>query len=541
MVWIALLFIILDFSFCPTKIFARKNELVITSPITGELIHGFQLVRVSIKGNLTLKARSILSLINSHGKKSDYVLVSDQHQQYVNIDTRELPDGTYFLYVRAFEDQNLLSDSEVISVIVDNRSHNLDVQVHPTLTRSGSEIEFTLKASLIIKKAYVEMENGVRIYLNNTSNENRWVGKYFIPYLWNEGTHFISFEAEDSSGKRLKTSASFIICNSEPYIVFPKDGMQVMNQKISLKGFFAAGKPVYLDHNGEIYGETITSNDGQWIFKDVALKDNHNVFRVFADRDNRQNPLFPYQQIQVKLKENSLTILTYHNISPGGNIYSRSAELFENDLQYLFENNFNLVSPALLVSYFDGKAQLPPNPVLICFDDGYLGVYEEAFPVLKKHNVSALFFVLTSRVGVFKDFVTWEQLSEMQSSRVFSIESHTHNSHFYVSESDGFHAALTSRIPLPDGTLESHQAYRMRIKQDLLKSKQLIESNINKEALFLSVPFGNANNEVNDIALSLGFKATFNSDGGLNELPLNPLNIKRITVKRDDRIEDIVY
>ena len=192
------------------------------------------------------------------------------------------------------------------------------------------------------------------------------------------------------------------------------------------------------------------------------------------------------------------------------------------------------------MSYFDGKADLPSNPVVITFDDGYAGVFSDAYPILKKHEISALFFVLTSRVGVFRDFITWEQLSELQSSRVFSIESHTHNSHFYVNEADGPHAALTSKIPLPDGTLESHTAYRNRVREDLSKSKDLIENKINKKVHFLSVPFGSANKEVNDIAHELGFKATFNSDGGLNTLPLKALNIKRITVKRDDRIEDIV-
>ncbi len=522
-------------------IFAKQADLSIVLPLSGEMIHGFQLVKINLKGSVPSSAEYFLSLIDLKGKRTDLPLISEENSLYANIDTRDFQDGALFFVAWVKNDGVFLLDSELIALIVDNRSHALDVSVNPSLSRSGSELTFQMSSSILIRKAYVELDNGIRFFLNNHKQQDLWVGSYFIPYTWNEGTHFLTFHAEDSSGKVLSSSSSFIICNSEPFIVHPQSVVEVTKPFVAVKGRFQAGKSVYLTVNKTLISETVTDFNGEWIFPKIDLPESINEISVFSSKLNLNQTLFPYQKIRVKVSENSLYVLSYHNIAPKGNIYTRSADLFEADLLYLKENGFHIVSPTLLMSYFDGKAELPPNPVLITFDDGYVGVFSEAYPILKKHEVSALFFVLTSRVGVFRDFVSWEQLSELQSSRIFSIESHTHNAHFYVNEAEGLHAALTSKIPLPDGTLESHTAYRNRVKADLSKSKELIESKINKKVHFLSVPFGNANKEVNDLAIELGFKATFNSDGGLNPLPLKAFNIKRISIKRDDRIEDIVH
>ncbi len=504
-------------------------------------MHGFQMVTVNSKRSHSPRASTYLSMIDTRGVKLDIPMIRENDLLFVNLNTRDLTDGTYYIYVWQIHENIVIADTEIVAVIVDNRTHLLDIKVEPSLARSGSEITFSLYAPINISEAYVETENGVRIYLNHNKAEDLWFAAYLIPFVLNEGTHFVTVIAEDSSGKILQSTSSYTVCNSEPFIVFPRDQMNVMRKTISVSGKYRPSSKVFLMLNGKWLDSTETLNDGSWEMTEVQLTEGENEILVFSSQNETPVAIFPYQKIVVNHKRNSLVVLSYHNIASTGNRYTRTAENFSNDLIYLASNGFNTISPALLISYFDGKAELPVNPVLITFDDGYLGVHEEAFPILKKHQVAALFFVLTSRVGVFRDFVTWEQLSEMQSSRVFSIESHTHNAHFYVSETHGLHAALTSRLPLPDGTLESHAAYRNRVYDDLKTSRDLIESKLNKKVHFLSVPFGSANKEVNDIATDLGFMATFNSDGGYNSIPLEPLNIKRVTVTRDHRIEDLVY
>src|SRR6266404_4647037 len=40
-------------------------------------------------------------------------------------------------------------------------------------------------------------------------------------------------------------------------------------------------------------------------------------------------------------------------------------------------------------------ASLPRNPILVTFDDGYKDNIEVALPILKRHNVRAVFFIAT--------------------------------------------------------------------------------------------------------------------------------------------------
>jgi len=62
------------------------------------------------------------------------------------------------------------------------------------------------------------------------------------------------------------------------------------------------------------------------------------------------------------------------------------------------KSHFNVVGIDELCAFRAG-APLPPNPVAITFDDGYLDGYETALPILKKFGCKAIFFVATAFVG----------------------------------------------------------------------------------------------------------------------------------------------
>ena len=274
----------------------------------------------------------------------------------------------------------------------------------------------------------------------------------------------------------------------------------------------------------------------------IALADGINKFSVYANYDSKPVSLFPSQNVNIQHYENGLVVLNYHDICENGNIFSRSPEQFEADMKYLIDNGFHFVSPTLYLSHIKGKADLPDKPVLITFDDGLSSVYKYAYPIMKKLNIEGFFFLLVSRVNTSDNYVTWEQCCEMQSSRVFSIESHTFNSHYFVDDRKGRHAALISRLPLPDGTVETSEQYFERVSEDLLLSKQIIEEKTQKKVNFLAIPFGYGNNDLNKIVRNQGYIGTFNSGGGVNTLPLkNGWSVKRITIRKNDSLPEIMF
>jgi|CZKU01.1.fsa_nt_gi peptidoglycan/xylan/chitin deacetylase (PgdA/CDA1 family) len=95
-----------------------------------------------------------------------------------------------------------------------------------------------------------------------------------------------------------------------------------------------------------------------------------------------------------------LSILTYHRFPATGGfecddgVVDVTPEEFERQIACV-KRHFNVVGIAELCAFAAGRP-LPKNPVAIAFDDGYLGVYETALPILKKHNCKAMVFVATA-------------------------------------------------------------------------------------------------------------------------------------------------
>ena len=90
-------------------------------------------------------------------------------------------------------------------------------------------------------------------------------------------------------------------------------------------------------------------------------------------------------------------------------------------LQYLQDNGYEPI-------FFSDLTHLEDydKPVILTFDDGYLGTYTELFPLLKEFNMKATVFVVTASLGTEHD-INNEQAKEMSDSGLVEIQSHTVN------------------------------------------------------------------------------------------------------------------
>ncbi len=114
-----------------------------------------------------------------------------------------------------------------------------------------------------------------------------------------------------------------------------------------------------------------------------------------------------------------LTILTWHRVTKDlgagfdRGVVAASPEQFDRQIAIL-KQRFTPIDIAALVKFrFDGRP-LPPNPVLLTFDDGYRDNLTLALPILQKHKVKAVFFVPTGFIGEGKLF-SWERISALVS------------------------------------------------------------------------------------------------------------------------------
>lgn len=125
-------------------------------------------------------------------------------------------------------------------------------------------------------------------------------------------------------------------------------------------------------------------------------------------------------------------ILMYHYISdvppndPNPRLrrgLSVSPQLFNQQLDYLKQRGFHSVTLNQLMNALYYGVSLPDKPIVLTFDDGYLDGYTAAYPALKAHGFSGVFYIITGKVG-WQGQMSWNQLREMLANGM-QMGSHT--------------------------------------------------------------------------------------------------------------------
>lgn len=121
-------------------------------------------------------------------------------------------------------------------------------------------------------------------------------------------------------------------------------------------------------------------------------------------------------------KNIEIPILIYHEITtkepPRDLFYMQTTtKRFEKQISGLLEEGYTIISYDDLVEYSKGCKALTEKTLLIGFDDGWIGNFENAYGVLKKYNVPAAIYVVDDLVGT-SGYFNWEQAKEMQDSRI---------------------------------------------------------------------------------------------------------------------------
>jgi len=196
-----------------------------------------------------------------------------------------------------------------------------------------------------------------------------------------------------------------------------------------------------------------------------------------------ESPLITLENLEARVP-----ILIYHHIrlttendGEESKQFIVSPEEFEHQLNYLKENNFKAISLADLNNYFAGSFSLPEKPIIITFDDGLINQYTNAWPLLQKYGFTATFFIFTNPIGRSKNYLTWEQLKELDS---LGMEIGVHGKyHLYLNK-------------------EKDQE---KLHDEIFGSKEKIEEKLGKKINAFSYPFGAYNDQVIEMVKSAGY------------------------------------
>ncbi len=205
----------------------------------------------------------------------------------------------------------------------------------------------------------------------------------------------------------------------------------------------------------------------------------------------------------------TMPILMYHSVaSLPENDYCITPETFEQDLIYLKKNGYETVSPEQLIAYTNGTGELPCQPVMLTFDDGFYNNYSLVLPLLEKYDMCAVISI----VGIFTDvyapdaphndmfsYLTWDDLQDVLNSGRISLGSHTYDMH-----------SNTERPGCAKLSYETEEAYHEILTADMM----LLQSRFQQELLYQPVvftyPYGFICDESVPVIRECGFLITMN-------------------------------
>jgi peptidoglycan/xylan/chitin deacetylase (PgdA/CDA1 family) len=125
----------------------------------------------------------------------------------------------------------------------------------------------------------------------------------------------------------------------------------------------------------------------------------------------------PALKLRARLPRRWLTVLLYHRVVPKpGSAFDLDRGVVDSDPESfdrhmgMLASACNPIDLARLLAFHRGEADLPDNPVLVTFDDGYLDNRRHALPILQRHGIRPVFFISTSYVEQRRLF-WWDRLA----------------------------------------------------------------------------------------------------------------------------------
>ncbi len=243
-----------------------------------------------------------------------------------------------------------------------------------------------------------------------------------------------------------------------------------------------------------------------------------------------------------------LPVLMYHHLDNEGNGDTIiTPKLFEEHMKALKENGYQTVSLKEIKDYVVKGEELPKNPVLITFDDGYSSNYEIAYPILKKYNMKAVIFMIGSSTGksTYKDtdnpiypHFSKEEAALMEKSGLIEVASHTYDMH---------QSPLYEKIPRESVLRlegEAEEEYIELLSADYNKSKEQLKEITGRENNALAYPLGKWDTLSQAILNSLGVEITLSTKEGTNTLikgmPQSLYCLKRYNMHNEISAENMI-
>ncbi len=199
---------------------------------------------------------------------------------------------------------------------------------------------------------------------------------------------------------------------------------------------------------------------------------------------------------------------------------------FAEQMEWLKTNGYTVIPLDTAIQYMQGKIKsIPAKSVVITVDDGHKSVYSDMAPIVKKYKIPVTLFIYPSAISNAKYAMTWEQLQELETTKLFHVESHTYWHPNFKKEKK---------------TLSAEE-YAKSVDKQLNGSKKKLEEKMGHEIKYLAWVFG-----IYDDALLVDVKkarymAAFTIDRNHASSSDNPMALGRYMVVSKHTIKDFEH
>lgn len=214
--------------------------------------------------------------------------------------------------------------------------------------------------------------------------------------------------------------------------------------------------------------------------------------------------LLTFLTIVQSIHSSSAVVFTYHRF--GETAYKSTnirIEQFEQHLNYLEKNNFNVWPLSKIVLYITDGITIPEKTVALTIDDAYLSIYKKAYPLLKKKKFPFTVFVNTSViVGKSSTYMNWPQMREM------SLNGAEFSNH-----------SLTHDVLMPRNNEKKYE-WKSRLNKEIngaqIELQKKLGADTNNNPKILSYPYGEYTLKTANHIRSLGYVGVTQTSGAID-------------------------
>ena len=198
----------------------------------------------------------------------------------------------------------------------------------------------------------------------------------------------------------------------------------------------------------------------------------------------------------------SAVIIQYHHVdtdSPA--VTSVTPTQFAEQMQYLADNDFKVIKLSALIEALRVKKSLPEKTIAITFDDGYKSIFENAHPILKKHDFPYAMFIAIKPIEMkYRNMMSWPQINKIANEGA-EIMNHSYG-----------HDHLIRRL-----TDETQADWLARIQNNIEKTEAVIKKHTGQSHKVLAYPYGEYNTDIMAMLKEQGFAALGQQSGAVGQ------------------------